>query len=225
MVGGVAAVEVKRSKSKPSTHWHPHMHVMLLLDSYIDRNKLADEWKALTGGSHVIDIRRVKGDSVMDGVRESLKYPVKFNELNAADCVRAFLAFRNVPGKHKAMQAVSSFGQVRGSVPGLDEFEDHALDGAYLEWYAGWNQEQLEYEFSNGVSVSSRLARAKRDAVSSWKEAEWIDESLPQDPDPDHWYHDGNWCDSHPAAWLHRRENTQENNKFSAALDCDIILY
>lgn len=58
--GGVAFLEIKRSKDKQS--WHPHFHV-LTQGSFIDVRALSALWKRITGDSFVVDVRFVRGAS------------------------------------------------------------------------------------------------------------------------------------------------------------------
>ena len=76
--------------------WHPHLHMILLVDDWIDIDKLSNEWLAITGDSHVVDVRRVKPtktnndeisvksekkEDYSDGFMEVFKYAMKFSEL------------------------------------------------------------------------------------------------------------------------------------------------
>ena len=76
--------------------WHPHLHMILLVDDWIDIDKLSDEWLAITGDSHVVDVRRVRPAKInndeisvkseqkedySDGFMEVFKYAMKFSEL------------------------------------------------------------------------------------------------------------------------------------------------
>lgn len=67
--------------------------MILLVDDWIDKDKLSDEWKAITGDSFVIDVRRVRPSKVdvdtmevkqedySEGFMEVFKYAMKFTEL------------------------------------------------------------------------------------------------------------------------------------------------
>ena len=75
--------------------WHPHLHMILLVDDWIDRDKLSDQWLAITGDSYIVDVRRVKPSKVetdaidvgknkedySEGFMEVFKYAMKFTEL------------------------------------------------------------------------------------------------------------------------------------------------
>jgi hypothetical protein len=54
--GGVAFLEIKRSRDGKS--WHPHFHV-LTTGKYIDGAKLGRVWHAITGDSYIVDVRSV----------------------------------------------------------------------------------------------------------------------------------------------------------------------
>lgn len=58
--GGVAFLEVKRSRDGKS--WHPHLHV-LSQGKYIDQPQLANVWHAVTGDSHIVNIKFVQNDT------------------------------------------------------------------------------------------------------------------------------------------------------------------
>ena len=75
--------------------WHPHLHMILLVDDWIDKDKLSDEWYSITGDSFIVDVRRVKPskadidtmqskeqkEDYSDGFMEVFKYAMKFTEL------------------------------------------------------------------------------------------------------------------------------------------------
>ena len=55
--GGVAFLEIKRSRDRQS--WHPHFHV-LTQGTFLDNVRLSAIWKAITADSFIVDIRFVK---------------------------------------------------------------------------------------------------------------------------------------------------------------------
>jgi len=57
VTGGVAFLEVKIGRG--SGKWHPHLHV-LVQGRYLPQPDLAREWLAVTGDSHVVDVRLVR---------------------------------------------------------------------------------------------------------------------------------------------------------------------
>lgn len=57
VTGAIAFLEV--TWNDLSRTWHPHLHV-LTLGKYIEQHALSREWLAVTGDSHVVDIRLVR---------------------------------------------------------------------------------------------------------------------------------------------------------------------
>jgi hypothetical protein len=55
--GGVAFLEIKRSRDRQS--WHPHFHV-LTQGKFIDGQKLSNAWKHITTDSFIVDVRLVR---------------------------------------------------------------------------------------------------------------------------------------------------------------------
>lgn len=115
-VAGVYSVEVT-NKGKG---WHVHLHAVLLLDNWIDREELSREWQAITrDGSKILDVRRLaKGSDLFDAsgeispqlveaFAEVFKYALKFSELDHSDRLHAWEIMR---GK----RLVGSWGAFRG---------------------------------------------------------------------------------------------------------------
>lgn len=67
--------------------WHPHLHMVALVDDWIDRVKLSREWLKITGDSKIVDVRRLKPfvengqNNYMDAFLEVFKYAMKFSDL------------------------------------------------------------------------------------------------------------------------------------------------
>lgn len=130
VAGGVFSYET--TKNKETGDWHPHLHVVVMLDSYIDQEKLSQEWKSITGDSMVVDIRRLRGDSqekMAEAFCEVFKYALKFSELSLED---NFHASEAMVGRLQG-----SFGCMRGvKLPevGADDLTD--LDNLpYIEMF------------------------------------------------------------------------------------------
>lgn len=118
--------------------WHPHLHAVVTLDDWIDQEKLSAEWLKITGDSHIVDVRRIKGDPV-EGFVEVFKYALKFSELDCDDNLKAFEALQG-----RRLQG--SFGRFHGvKVP--DTMTDEPLDDLpYLEMF---------YRYDVGLSAYS----------------------------------------------------------------------
>lgn len=119
--------------------WHPHLHAVVLLEDWIDRDALVAEWEAITGDSRIIWIERIgKGlgalvDSggnlspkVASAFVEVAKYAVKFSDLTTAKNWEAFQVLRG-----KRLQG--SFGAFRGVQVPESLLDDLLANEPYLE--------------------------------------------------------------------------------------------
>jgi len=140
-VAGIYSVETT-NKGKG---WHVHMHAVLLLDDWIDRATLSQEWEAITrDGSKILDVRRLgKGSEIFDqhgnitaklveAFAEVFKYAVKFSDLDHSDRLHAWEIMR---GK----RLVGSWGKFRGVQVPPGALDDLLEDLPYM---------QLIYRFS-----------------------------------------------------------------------------
>lgn len=102
--------------------WHPHVHMIALAGDGIDQAQLADEWKATTGDSWIVDVRPFSANQEpAEAFLEVFKYAVKFSDL---DLVDNFHAFETLRGK----RLLFSFGHFRGvEIP--EDLTDEPLDG------------------------------------------------------------------------------------------------
>jgi hypothetical protein len=57
---GVGIVEVTRGQN--GTHWHAHLHILAYAD-YMNQRDLSHLWSRITHGSHIVDIRQVRGSA------------------------------------------------------------------------------------------------------------------------------------------------------------------
>jgi hypothetical protein len=73
--GGVLAIETTRNREEET--WHPHLHAILIAEQYVNQDQLQREWRALTGDSYIVKVKRANAGTV----RELLKYPTKFANL------------------------------------------------------------------------------------------------------------------------------------------------
>lgn len=123
VAGGVYSFEV----TNIGNGWHPHVHAVFLSgrDFGVRVPDLHEEWKSITGDSHVLDVRPILPEpSNIEGVsdyahgfREVLKYAMKAAELGPELIAQAYpvLAGRRLLG---------SFGVLRGvklADTGLDD--------------------------------------------------------------------------------------------------------
>lgn len=110
--------------------WHPHFHVLCLVSDWIDQPKLSREWKAYTGDSYVVDVRKL--ETLESGLYEVMKYVTKFSDLQPSQIADLHLV---LVGK----RLIDPQGLLRGvRVP--DTLTDEDLSGPYVEYYAAWTR-------------------------------------------------------------------------------------
>jgi hypothetical protein len=123
--GAVWSYEFKRGAN--SGQWHPHVHAVWLCRDIPDQAALSEQWKRITGDSHVVDVRPFHDEQdVIGGFLEVFKYAVKFSDLPLED---NWHGFQQLAGK----RLIASFGLFRGiEVP--EELTDEKLDDLpYIE--------------------------------------------------------------------------------------------
>lgn len=122
--GAVGTLEV----TNRGRGWHPHAHMIVALDRWLDQSALSAEWKAVTGDSFVVGISRLDpAVPVAKSFAEVFKYALKFGDLSPAQIWAAAEALAR-------QRLLFSLGCFRGvEVP--DDLTDEPLDGLpYIEW-------------------------------------------------------------------------------------------
>ena len=95
VVGGIAVEEVTRNAG--TGEWHPHLH--LIIDANVSQaavlqGELAALWKAVTGDSHIIDVRPFRSANVARDLREVCKYTGKISDIvDSPALVGIYLAY------------------------------------------------------------------------------------------------------------------------------------
>ena len=119
--------------------WHPHAHMLVLLDRYVDQKALSREWKQITGDSFVVGITRLDPDAQpIEAFVEVFKYALKFSDLSPDQVWHAASTLRG-------QRLLFSLGCFRGvDVP--DELTDPELEG--LPFY------EYFYRYLEGVGYS-----------------------------------------------------------------------
>jgi len=128
-----AVFSYESTVNKDTGEWHPHIHIVVLLTDYIDREKFSQEWEKITDDSKIVDIRKLKASedgSMIDAFCEVFKYTLKFSELSLDD---NFVAYETLKGS----RLQGSFGSFWGvKVPEGAEDDLTGLDGLpYLEMF------------------------------------------------------------------------------------------
>ena len=131
--------------------WHPHIHAIVLLDSYIDQKKMSQEWKKITKDSEVIDIRKIQGDSeaeITKGFAEVFKYSLKFSDLTLEQNLHAFEVMRR-------KRLTGSFGLFWGVKVPEKMTDDLIEDLPYLEMFYKFIPKKGAYDLTDCIHVYS----------------------------------------------------------------------
>lgn len=144
--GAVYSYELTRNQK--TKEWHPHLHMFALANEWIDRDALVNEWQAVTGDSHIVDVRRVKKDKELGygkAFAEVFKYCLKFSDLSLGDTWEGFKALRG-------QRLTAAFGSLWGvKIPETAEDEQLTRDDLpYLE---------LLYRFKNNAGYDLAATR------------------------------------------------------------------
>lgn len=127
--GAVAGLVGTLEVTNRGKGWHPHAHMLVLLDRYVDQKALSNEWRAITGDSFIVGIQRLDPDRPpIEAFVEVFKYALKFSDLTPA---QIWHAARSLAGQ----RLLFSLGCFRGvDVP--EELTDEPLDDLpYFEWF------------------------------------------------------------------------------------------
>jgi len=106
--------------------WHPHVHAVWLCHQRPDSFKLAEEWKAITGDSYIVDVRPLDESDPVGAFCEVFKYALKFADLADPDRLHAY---RTLKGK----RLQDSFGDLRGLDIEPEDSDELLDDLPYIE--------------------------------------------------------------------------------------------
>lgn len=144
--------------------WHPHIHMIALLDDYIDQGKLSREWEAITKDSKIVDIRKITSKTsdnldISDALLEVFKYAVKFHDL---DLELTWEAYRTLKGK----RLLGSFGTLYGSNSEPESLLDDLLDDLpYIEMFYKFSKKINSYELKTSIKkeASEKIIEKEKD--------------------------------------------------------------
>ena len=140
--GGVAVLEVKRSKDGKA--WHPHLHV-LVASTFIGQGWLAEAWHRCTGTSYIVDVRSVKRASqVVNYLTSYMSKPMSYAPTRQPEALRESL---------EALRAVHTwftFGVLRGV---KEDDEDETL----VDWQPVGSLADLLARRRRGDPAADRL--------------------------------------------------------------------
>jgi hypothetical protein len=125
ITGYVASIEVTYKNG-----WHPHMHLIVQLDSFMDQAKLSREWLEITGDSKIVDIRQINRADPLGSAAELFKYQFKFSSMSPA---LVWQASSELAGRRLLASGGAFFG-----VSEPDTLTDDALTGPYRDYFYRW---------------------------------------------------------------------------------------
>lgn len=144
--GSLRAIEVTYGKGG----WHVHCHVFVLLDDYIDRHALSDEWRRFTGDSYIVDVRKCRG-GVKAGLMEVLKYACKFSSMTPEQAYHVHCVMNG-------SRMIDPQGCLRGvPEPDIDSDDISGMTGPYRDFIATWIAGQQKYKIEAVEDVDKPL--------------------------------------------------------------------
>ena len=105
-----AMYSYENTYNEKTGEWHPHVHMLVLLNDWIDQEALGETWHEITGDSYIVDVRQVKKSKELGYAKaaaEVCKYALKFSDLTVE---KTWEAFKTLKGKNLS----GSFGSLRG---------------------------------------------------------------------------------------------------------------
>jgi plasmid rolling circle replication initiator protein Rep len=158
VVAGAYSVEI--TFNEETQEWHPHMNLLLLSETEMDKWEISKEWKSYTGDSFIVDCQEKDPVNDKGVVCEIMKYAMKFSELPFEQNIEAYLTLW---GK----RLKGTIGEFYG-VDLEPDPEDEGLEGEpYIE---------ILLTYSNG---EYREVGERRDGVEKERQnREWVTSDL-----------------------------------------------
>lgn len=114
--------------------FHPHIHIIAVIDEYIEQTAMSQEWFDITGDSFIVDIRKVRKENgnYNKSFCELFKYALKFSSMpyDVIWDIHEKLAPNRKP---RISGSFGSFYGVKIPESDTDELEDYLEDEAYFE--------------------------------------------------------------------------------------------
>lgn len=163
--GAIASTEL--TYNQETNEWHPHIHMVALIDDYIDIKKLSNEWHDITGDSMIVDIRKVykkveknttPSDSfdLTDGLMEVFKYALKFADLPQNKLWEAYKFL-------KSKRLISSYGDLYGIQVPESLLDETLSDLPYMELFYTYSSRKNSYDLKSSNRKKSLLEQEKDD--------------------------------------------------------------
>lgn len=163
--------------------WHPHIHMVALLDDWIDQAALSAEWKEITGDSFIVDIRKIKpkdvgagGLDIASGMLEVFKYALKFQDMTLEDTWHAYELL-------KGKRLVDSFGALRGVEMPESLLDEPLEELPYLELIYTFSRGKAAYDLQSTCKVAEP---GQTDSDSGGDRRTWSEKYEIQEVDPEH---------------------------------------
>lgn len=131
IAGAVGSYELSYSEKHG---WHPHLHMIVFLEDYLDRQAFSREWLEITGDSMIVDVRLLDEKNLFGSLLEVFKYALKFHSLTPSQTYKCYRALKN-------RKKLFTLGLMRGikteedtpkAKPNFDALEVYRFkDGAY----------------------------------------------------------------------------------------------
>ena len=127
--------------------YHPHVHLVCLVNGRIHQLSLVEEWRGITGDSCILDARPfTTPDEPLKAFQEVFKYALKFSSMPIAVNHEAAELLK---GKHLFV----SFGDFWGlKVP--DKLTDEPLEQDYVEYLYEWITNQYLLQSARHVEMA-----------------------------------------------------------------------
>lgn len=112
--------------------YHPHIHALELHSvDWLPHQSIKDEWREVTGGSHVVNVKRVHHAKLDLALRETLKYITKPGSLDPRQQIEVYRATR-----HSTL--LRPYGCLRGVTVPDSLLDDPIHAEPYLELVYAW---------------------------------------------------------------------------------------
>ena len=88
-----AMYSYENTYNEQTGEWHPHVHMLVLLNDWIDQEQLSETWHEITGDSFFVDVEELKNQKNLDMQRQQPKSAstlLKFGDLTVEKTWEAF---------------------------------------------------------------------------------------------------------------------------------------
>jgi len=153
VAASLGSYEVKRGQG--SGLWHPHCHVLALVEGDVECGALSHQWRSLTGDSFMVDVRPLdQATAPIKAFCEVFKYALKFGDLSPEDAWSAREVLRG-------RKLVSSAGLFRGEAcpEAIRAVSKNQID--VMERRAGVRCSDIYYEYRPGGIYSVCREKSK----------------------------------------------------------------